>query len=260
MTSTSDVMREDDADVVVTQPHAQASVGEADSGATLGIPERLGMWCGAGMIVLFGAGFALAQFIPPPGPGDAASTAAFYRDDVLLHRCGVILMIIGGTLWIPFGAAISDRLRRIKGIGTTAATAQFGGALASGVLMMVFGSFLLVAVLRQDMPDSSYQLLSHTTWMAWGGLWQPGALQAGATAAAILSDQSEKPMFPRWIGWLSAWMAFGSLMGSLIPFFTSGPFAWNGFIGFFIAAIPFFAFLIVMFFALLRLAGKERLG
>ena len=41
-------------------------------------------------------------------------------------------------------------------------------------------------------------------------------------------------------------MAFGSLTGSLIPFFTYGPFTWNGFISFWIAGAIFFAWYIII--------------
>jgi hypothetical protein len=120
---------------------------------------------------------------------------------------------------------------------------------------MVFGSMLLVAFLRPDMPDSSYQLLNHMTWLAWVGLWQPGALQAATTAWAVLGDPSPTPAFPRWVGWYSLCMAFGSLTGSLIPFFTFGPFTWNGFISFWIAGAIFFAWYIIL---LVQLAKNYR--
>ncbi|ORA11423.1 hypothetical protein [Mycobacterium arosiense] len=193
-----------------------------------------------------GAGFLLAQIIPPPGPYDAHTTARYFHDYLDLKRLGIICVIVAGTMMIPFGAAVADRLRRVEGVGTTAANTELGAAIASATLLMVFGPMVLVGLQRPDMPESTYQLINHATWMAWGGLWEPGALQAVATATAIFCDKSPSPVFPRWFGWYSLFMAFGSLMGSLIPFFTGGPFAWNGAVGFFVAAMVYFAWFAIM--------------
>jgi hypothetical protein len=205
-----------------------------------------GILAGSAMVTFIGLGFLLAGFLPPPGPYAADATAAYYHENVDLKRLAVISIIVGGTMFLPFGVAVADRLRRVKGVGPAAAMTEFGAAIVATTLMMVFGSMLLVALLRPDMPDSSYQLLNHMTWLAWVGLWQPGALQAVATAWAILSDRSAKPVFPRWVGWYSLCMAFGSLTGSLVPFFTYGPFAWTGFIGFWVAAAIFFAWYLII--------------
>lgn len=217
-----------------------------------------GIAAGWGLLLFMGAGFICGRFLPPPGPYDAATTATYFHHDVDVKRLGVICLIVGGTMFIPFGAAIYERLRRVEGIGTVGATAQLGASIATTTLMMVFGPFLLVALQRTDMPDSTYQLLNHVTWMAWAGLWQPGALQAVSTACVIFSDKSPTPVFPRWIGWYSLFMAFGSLTGSLIPFFVDGPFAWNGFISFWVAAAVYFTWFAVMLTQLHLASRRER--
>ena len=130
---------------------------------------RVGIISGWALIALMGTGFLLGDLIPPPGPYDATTTAAFYHDHVDLKRFAVICLIVGGTMFIPFGAAIADRLRRVDGIGPVLAMSQVGASIATATLMMVFGPMLLVALQRPDMPDSTYQLLNHVAWMAWAG-------------------------------------------------------------------------------------------
>ncbi len=210
-----------------------------------------GIFSGFGLLTFIGLGFLLAGFLPPPGPNAADVTAAYFHENVDLKRLGVILMIVGGTFFMPFGVAIADRLRRVHGVGLVAAVTEFGSAVIAATLMMICGSMMLVGLLRPDMPDSTYQLLNHVTWMALIGLWQPGAVQAACTAWAILSDKASTPIFPRWVGWYSLCMAFGSLTGSLIPFFTSGPFSWTGFISFWIAGAIFFAWYIMLLIQLI---------
>ncbi|BBY62660.1 hypothetical protein [Mycolicibacterium helvum] len=205
-----------------------------------------GIAAGVALPAFIGIGFILAGFIPPPGPYAADVTAEYFHHDIDLKRLGVILVIVGGSMFMPFGAAIANRLRHVAGIGPLAAMTQFGAAVIATTLMMICGTMMLVGLHRPDMADSSYQLLNHVTWMALIGLWQPGAMQAAATAWAILGDSSSTPVFPRWVGWYSLCMAFGSLTGSLIPFFTYGPFTWNGFISFWIAGAIFFAWYNIM--------------
>ncbi|OPX11967.1 hypothetical protein [Mycobacterium sp. AT1] len=207
---------------------------------------RVGIIAGWALIALMGTGFLLGDFLPPPGPYDAATTAAYFHQNVDLKRFAVICLIVGGAMFVPFGAAIADRIRRVEGVGPVLAMCQLGASIATATLMMVFGPMLLVGLQRPEMPDSSYQLLNHVTWMAWAGLWQPGALQAVVTAVAIFSDKSPVPVFPRWAAWYSLFMAFGSLTGSLIPFVVSGPLAWNGVIGFWVAAPVYFAWFAIM--------------
>lgn len=208
--------------------------------------RRFGILTGCSLLMFIGLGFLLGGFLPPPGPYGADVTADYFHEAIDVKRLGVILVIVGGTMFMPFGAAIADRLRRVSGVGPIAAVTEFGSAVIASTLMMICGSMMLVGLLRPDMADSTYQLLNHVTWMALVGLWQPGALQAACTAWAVLSDKSSTPVFPRWVGWYSLCMAFGSLTGSLIPFFTYGPFTWNGFISFWIAGAIFFAWYIMI--------------
>ena len=39
-------------------------------------------------------------------------------------------------------------------------------------------------------------------------------------------------MLPRWLGWFNLWAQIIYLPGILIPYFKSGPLAWNGLLAF----------------------------
>ena len=69
---------------------------------------------------------------------------------------------------------------------------------------------------------------------------------------AIVSDNHERPVFARWLGYFNIWVAILFLPGGLITFFKSGPFAWNGLLAFWLPLTVFFLWYIVMFFALLK--------
>lgn len=65
-------------------------------------------------------------------------------------------------------------------------------------------------------------------------------LQSLAIGLCILGNESSEEVYPRWLGYASLWVAFLSMPGALIPFFKTGPFAWNGLFGFWLAVIAFF--------------------
>jgi hypothetical protein len=64
-------------------------------------------------------------------------------------------------------------------------------------------------------------------------------VQNFAFAFAILTDTRTTPLFPRWLGYLNIWAAITFTPGVILPFFKSGPFAWNGIFVFWIPAIVF---------------------
>lgn len=229
----------------------------SDPGSSRRRFERAAAWSGPALVTVFGLGFLLGGFIPPPGadstPGQIAS---FWAEDTDRRRLALVLLMTGGALNIAFAAAIAGRIRRIDGIGPTASYVQLAGGITAAAALFVFCPLLLAALLVPDLPGEILQIASAATWVALVGLWQPGALQAASLAAAVLNDRAEHPEFPRWLGWFSAWMAFGSLLGSLVPFFVSGPFAYTGFLGFFVAAIPFFSWLLVMCHQMLKEDGR----
>jgi hypothetical protein len=51
---------------------------------------------------------------------------------------------------------------------------------------------------------------------------------------------------PRWVGFANIWIAILFLPGALLPFFHSGPFSWNGIIGFWLVANALFGWIVIM--------------
>jgi hypothetical protein len=72
-------------------------------------------------------------------------------------------------------------------------------------------------------------------------------VQMLAVAFAVLTaGPMQAKVFPRWVGYFSIWCALLLLPGSLIPFFKSGPFAWQGIFEFWLAGVVFFGWIAVM--------------
>jgi hypothetical protein len=210
-------------------------------------------WAGPVGLLLVFAGLALAGFIPPPSPGLTQSqTIELWRHHPDLKRAGMILCLWGGTLYVPFAIAITLAMRRIPGDRGILSTAQ----AALGVFGTVFYSvnFLILATIpfRPDAPQVSLHDLGFIFTFAPA---QPFVFQYLVIGIAILQDTTNRPVFPRWVAYLNFWVAVGLLPPSLIPFFRSGPLAWNGILGFWIPAAVFVSWFAVMFPFLRRAAA-----
>jgi hypothetical protein len=48
------------------------------------------------------------------------------------------------------------------------------------------------------------------------------------------------------MGYANLWLMVGLLLGIFIPFFKTGPLAWNGVIGFWVVATAFFVWVFLM--------------
>ena len=83
-------------------------------------------------------------------------------------------------------------------------------------------------------------------------------VQGMAITIAILSDKSDKPVLPRWLGWFNLWAQIIYLPGDpWIPFFKTGPLAWNGLLAFWIPVVVFTVWLLLISAMLLRAIGEQ---
>lgn len=77
--------------------------------------QRLCVWCGPGLILIFMIGFLfVAGLVPPPSPNLGASEVArFYTEHQTRIQIGLIISMIGSGLAFPWAAVISVQMRRI---------------------------------------------------------------------------------------------------------------------------------------------------
>jgi hypothetical protein len=78
----------------------------------------------------------------------------------------------------------------------------------------------------------------------------PFFVQYVAIAAAVFSDRSPRPIFPRWV-------ALAFIPTGVITFFKTGPFTYSGILGFYIPLIIFSVWLLAMPYAVYRAIRDE---
>ena len=216
-------------------------------------------WCGPVFVVFFGIGMvALAGFVPPPAANDTAQEVVrLYTEHHDRVQAGLVLMMFATAFVGPWVAVISTQLRRIDAEGIrTLVYGQLvtGGSLLFVILLPVMA--MIVASFRPERNPEITQALNDLAWIPFIMVFTTLMAQMIIVAAAVFLDEAEE-VFPRWIGYVSAWAAVLLLPAVLIPFFKEGPFAWHGIFQFWLAATLFFGWFAVMSVALVRAISRE---
>lgn len=219
----------------------------AQSEGTDRTPQMWCAWCGPaatvgailGMVVISG-------FIPARSPADSGPQIAhWYAANVTGIRLGMVISMIAFTLFIPFGIAITLQIKRteIRPVMTYIQIACVAIAALEGVISTCI--WVAAAFRPAGIDPNITRALNDLGWIAFLLDVPPFTVWLGAIGIAILRDRRATPVFPRWLGYLNLWVAFLVCPALLIPFFKTGPFAYNGLIALYVPFGCFFAWMVI---------------
>lgn len=219
--------------------------------------QTLGVWSGAALAVLFGAGLVIAGLIPPvPANLTPDQVIDFYQLNASRIRIGVIIGLFGAVFMFPFAAIISVQLWRIQGVSKVPAFIQLAAGAANSMIVSLPLMLFAIATFRPERNPDTTLLLHDATWLLFIVYFPIQFGQNMGIALGVFADKSAKPVFPRWVGYLNVWFCFLLPPVVLAFYFREGPFAWNGLISFWVAAMAFFIWISCMVYALNK-AVKE---
>lgn len=203
--------------------------------------QRVLIWSGPAMVLLWvGAFLMVAGFIPPHDPGwSAERIVELYAGHTDAIKIGMVVSMMGSALLVPWAVAISGQLKRIDGARALADIQMISCALLSLEFITPIGVWMAAsfrfdahsAEVTQALNDLGWILFMTVIWSLW--------VQLVAVGAAILIDRRERPVLPRWLGYLNLWVALLIVPAGLVLFFKGGPFAWNGAVGFYVPLTGF---------------------
>jgi hypothetical protein len=205
-------------------------------------------WSGIAFLAVYLIGFVgFAHFVPPPPPSlTADQIAALYDGNRFGIRFGMIVALIGSTLLFPFFTLISLRMARAERGTPILAAVQFAGAILLIVFFGLCSMLWIAASFRPELDPSTVRALHDLSWLVFVMVFPAFTLQMICIAVAGFLDDSPRPIWPRWVSYVNVWMGIAGMGGGLAVFFTTGPFAWNGFVGFYIPIVAFVLWLGVM--------------
>lgn len=218
-----------------------------DDAASAGIDTRA-CWVSVFGIVLFSIGYVfLMRFLPPPSP-------EMLRDEILDQyaskmfgvQLGSVFVLTGVTFLFPVYAVISAAILRMSHRSATLAFIQLGCATMIVAFVILFALVLATIAFRPDRGAELVYALSDFTWLIFIMPTPPIFLKTLSIGWAILTDKSEQPVLPRWLGYFNVWVGAFSILGVLIVLFKSGPLAWDGVLAYWLPLAAFFIWFAVM--------------
>lgn len=220
--------------------------------------QKLCAWSGLVGVLLFFSAFGFARFIPPPGPYlTQDQVVAMYTDNATGIRTGMLLMMISSMFISPMVAVISHHLRRMEGSSRLMSYTQLSSGSVGILFFNIPAVMFLITAFRPDRSPELTYLMNDMSWIITVMVWPPAFMQNVSIGVAILRDRSSDPIFPRWLAFFQFWVALLFVPGGLVPFFKTGPFAWNGLLSFWVAGSAFTLWYFVMPFMLMKATAHE---
>ncbi|KFA51954.1 hypothetical protein S40293_11130 [Stachybotrys chartarum IBT 40293] len=202
--------------------------------------DRVAIYCAPLAQLCFFIFLPASLNFPPISPSlTPEETAEHYRRGERGMQVGICIMLLTAIFWPIFVAGVNRQLSKIPGVSTTALWGQVAGGCLGSLSMMLPSMFFSAVIYRLDRDPVITQTLSDLAWFVYAMGFPPFMAQDMMVSYIILSDKREKPLIPRWVAWTTSGLTLGIYPGLVVHCFKSGPFAWNGLVGFWIGIISF---------------------
>lgn len=208
--------------------------------------QLISIHCTGIFLVVLGTGLLLNGWLPPPSPNlsDAETAHIFRVSDGDVTR----LVFAAWFFFAPFIAvpavAIANQMQRIEGPYPALAKMQLLMAPLVALAVQIPAGLWLAAGYRPGLSDSAIVTLNDIAWFFLLGAVGPGFVQMMSVVLCVL--QGDGSIYPRWVGYAVLWVALLDIPGAVLMFFKTGPLAWNGLIAFWVVAIAFFVWAILI--------------
>ncbi|UCV23682.1 hypothetical protein [Ferribacterium limneticum] len=218
---------------------------------------RVCLWTGLALVAMTAVGFGCFMgYVPPPA-------AAMSADDLLLYvREHKTSILIGAALctffwsfWVTWAAPLIIYIRRMERapLLTFASIANVGGGAA--VITTIAVSWTVMAYRVED--AAIVQAFNDLGFFLFLYTWPPFAIWMFIIAIAILRDINPEQTFPRWVAFYNLWAGVLMAPASFMGFFKTGPFAYDGLLAFWLVAVDFFLWMVVMSIVMFRVVARD---
>jgi hypothetical protein len=247
-------------------PQSQAPAGRTTDPVHVGWLEsfridplimRIFIWTGVALVAATIVGFGwLMHMVPPPSPADSPQeTLGWVQHYQISILIGAALVTFFWSFWVTWAAPIILYVRRMERVPllTFASLANVGGGAA--VITTIAVSWTVMAfraenpLIVQAFNDLGFFLFLYT--------WPPFAIWMIIIATAIFRDVNSEPILPRWVAYYNLSAAMLMAPASFMGLFKTGPLAYNGVLAFWLVAIDFFVWMVVMSVVMLKVINRD---
>ncbi|HEY2592559.1 MAG TPA: hypothetical protein VGK33_01510, partial [Chloroflexota bacterium] len=198
---------------------------------------------------IYGAALVfLLDMVPPPSPTLSANAIAhWYAARHTQIRIGAVIAGWTSAFMVPISIVVGVQMARQEGRGKVwSITTIVSGALMSIFLVLppLFWGVAAFTPHRDPQVTSIMHELGMltltTTDQYYVFMW------VAVVVICFIPTAVKHSPFPRWFGYLSAWIAVMFEAGAFAFLPRTGPFAWNGLLSWYVTVIGFFIWLVVM--------------
>lgn len=218
---------------------------------------RLAVWSGLVLVLMTVIGFGwLMHMVPPPSPSDARQDTlrwvSGHQTSILI---GAALVTFFWSFWVTWAAPIVLYIRRMERVPllTFATLANVGGGAA--VITTIAVAWTVMAFRAED--GTVVQAFNDLGFFLFLYTWPPFGILMVIIAIAIFRDVNAEPIFPRWVAYYNIYAAIGMAPASFMGLFKTGPLAYNGILAFWVVAVDFFVWMVVMSLVMMKVIGKD---
>ncbi|MFI1927928.1 MULTISPECIES: hypothetical protein [unclassified Streptomyces] len=221
--------------------------------------ERWSAWCGVVLLVGFIAAFTAGHLITPMSPTESPDDIVTFLSD---HRTGILTCVVIMVLTVPFEypyvVVTSLQMRRVEGGWGLLSMIQLTTGVVAPIGFFFPLAILAAAAYRPEVHSADVlTAMSDTFWLMLVGNACIFVLQVWSIGYMSFIDRRDRPVFPRWYGWLSIVLGVLLIPGAFVFLNQSGPLAWNGLLANMIPTATYFVWKIATPYVLLKAVKSE---
>jgi hypothetical protein len=160
---------------------------------------------------------------------------------------------------IPILMLIVERMRRMAHRTPILRYCVIGVSAAAPIAFLTATIFWLLAAFRPDRPPALTQLYNDLAWITFTCAVPFLVALCLFLALAVYLDEQARPVFARWVGHFNLLIAVALVPAGFAGLTLTGPFAWNGFLAFWVKNVAIALWLVVMAVVVGQTIGRDRL-
>jgi hypothetical protein len=221
--------------------------------------QLMALWVTAVSMAVMLVAYAVSPvFWPPLSPGlSAQAVADFYRDNAGWIRFSMVTFNLCGMMLLPLFCVVAVQIKRMSAQSQAFAYCYLMATVSGATIFALSAIFFAAAVFRPTRDADLVLVLNDLGWIVFVAPVGMVLVQNFTLAMAIYYDDKTDPVYPRWLAHVALVVAVLMAPAAFSVTVTSGPFAWNGAVSFWLRNIAFGAFLVILLIASWRAVHRQ---